>query len=294
VKHRAIAAVVVVALIAAVVTCEMRLGSISRDDPLGRQLLYLPTPEILEVLSLGNRGLVADLLYLWAIQYYSQFRLQEKFLYLETVFNLITDLDPFYSDAYRIGAMIMSIQRHGDPEQRKQAVVRLYDKGLANRPDDWELAEVAAWDAYLVLRDRELAIRWAKMASERPGARPRVKRMYARWKDTTDAWSVEDSIEYWEDVLATSTRIADVQFAKSHLYDAHARRDRQLLDPLLARYWRRTGRCPNDWRELVDAGMLPQPPLDYVGNVYRIDRESCTTDPYKRIPWKILVPRKEN
>jgi len=294
VKRRITTLVVVAALIAAVVTCEVQLRSIQRDDPLGRQLLYLPTPEILKMLSLGNQGLMADLLYLWAIQYYSQFRLQDKFLYLDTVFDLITDLDPLFTDAYRIGAMIMSIQRHGDPEQREAAVVRLYDKGLANRPDDWELAETAAWDAHLILRDRELAIRWAEMAAERPGVRPRVRRILAQWRDKAGEWSIEDSIEYWEDILADSVRIVDIHLAKSHLYDAWARLHRQSLDPLLAQYWRRSGRCPADWQDLVSTGMLSQIPLDYMGEVYGIDAESCTTDPHKRIPWKGLVPQKED
>jgi tetratricopeptide (TPR) repeat protein len=282
--------IVVAALIASVVTCEYQLRSVPRDDPLGRQLLYLPTSEILKICSLGNQGLMADLFYLWAIQYYSQFRLREKFLYLETVFDLITDLDPLYFDAYRIGAMIMSVQRYGDPEEHKAAVARLYEKGLANRPDDWEFAEVAAWDAYLVLRDRDLAIRWAGMAAERPGARPRVKRVYAKWRDTAGAWTAEDSIQYWEDVLAESEREVDIHLAKSHLYDVYVRLDRGRLDPLLAGYWRRTGRCPEDWRELVDLGWLREAPLDYMGHVYGIDAESCTMVALKRIPWKRLRP----
>lgn len=284
-RWKLVTAVVVISLLAAVVLCAYVLQSIPAADPLGKRLLYLPTPEMLRMGSLGNEGLLADLLYVWSIQYYSHFDLREKFLYLETVFNLITDLDPFYFDAYRIGALIMSLQKYGDPAEHKAAIVRLYDKGLRNMPDSWELAEVAAWDAKLVLNDQKLAVRWMGMAAERPGAPPSVKRVYGRWRDDIRGWTIQDSIQYWKEVVAEATRKADINLATSHLYDSYVTLDRRTLDPLLASYRARTGRCPDSWQALVDSGDLTQVPLDYLGNPYAIDRESCTLEAHKRIRW---------
>jgi hypothetical protein len=285
VRRRLATLAAVLALGAIVVASGRGLQAISRSDVLGKQLLYLPTPEILELASLGNQGLMSDLLYIWSIQYYSQFSLDEKFLYLETVFNLVTDLDPRYFDAYRIGALIMSLQRYGDPAQHKAAVVRLYDKGLANMPDSWELAEVAAWDAHLVLNDQELAVRWMRMAAERPGAPPEVKRVYGRWRDNIHGWAIEDSIAYWEEVVAEAKRKADINLATSHLYDSYVTLHRRSLDPLLAAVRQRTGRCPQSWQEVVDRGLLPEVPLDYLGNPYTIDQATCTLSAHKRIRW---------
>jgi hypothetical protein len=273
----------VLALGAIAVVSGARLHAIPEADSLGKQLLYLPTPEILKLVSLGNQSLMADLLYIWSIQYYSQFALGEKFLYLETVFDLVTDLDPRFFDAYRIGALIMTLQRAGDPAQHKAAIVRLYDKGLRNMPESWELAEVAAWDAHLVLNDQELAVRWMKAAAERPGAPPEVKRVYGRWRDNIHGWTVEDSIGYWEGVVAEANRKVDIRLATSHLYDSYVTLHRRRLDPLLASVRQRTGRCPESWQEVVERGLLPEAPLDYVGNPYLIDRESCTLVARKRI-----------
>ena len=276
---------VVLALGSIVVVSGRALQAIPKEDVLGKRLLYLPTPEILKLASLGNQGLMADLLYMWSIQYYSQFELDEKFLYLETVFELVTDLDPRYFDAYRIGALIMSLQKSGDPAQHKAAVVRLYDKGLANMPDSWELAEVAAWDAHLVLNDQELAVRWMKAAAERPGAPPEVKRVYGRWRDNIHGWTIEDSIAYWEGVVAEATRKADINLATSHLYDSYATLHRRSLDPLLAAIRQRTGTCPESWQELVEQGLLAEVPLDYLGNPYGVDPSTCTLVARKRIRW---------
>ena len=284
-RRRLATGAAVLALGAIVIASGRGLQAIPRNDVLGKQLLYLPTPEILKLASLGNQGLMADLLYIWSIQYYSQFSLDEKFLYLENVFDLVTDLDPHYFDAYRIGALIMSVQRSGDPAQHKAAVARLYDKGLANMPDSWELAEVAAWDAHLVLNDQELAVRWMRMASERPGAPPEVKRVYGRWRDNIHGWTIEDSIAYWEEVLAEAERKPDINLATSHLYDSYVTLHRRRLDPLLGAIRQRTGRCPGSWQEVVDRGLLPEVPLDYLGNPYTIDPATCTLVAHKRIRW---------
>jgi hypothetical protein len=284
--RRALGAFTAVAvLLAIVVLSEINLRSIERTDPLGRRLLYLPSHEMLDLVSLGNEGLMADLLFLWSIQYYSSYRPDETFLYLETVYDLITDLDPLYFDAYRVGALIMMLDLHANPKVQKQAIERLFDKGLANMPDNWELAEVAAWDAHLQLRDPELALKYARIGAERPGAPHRLKRVYGRWSEQEDKWTISDSINYWEEVLAEATRWPEVVLSKNHLYDAYAKRDATVLDPMLADYRARFGRCADGWQQLIDLGWLNAVPLDYVGNPYRIDGDRCATQPHKRIRW---------
>jgi hypothetical protein len=273
-------------LLAVAVTAEVRLQAIERADPLGRELLYLPSPELLRLASLGNEGLMADLMFLWSIQYYSKFQPRDKFLYLETVYNMITDLDPLYFDAYRVGAMIMSIEQHGDPAERNASVARLFDKGLAEMPSSWELAEVAAWDSMLQLRDRELALRYARTAAAIPSAPPRVRRIYGLWSERAAGWTIEDSIAYWQDVLNGSARWPDIVLAKNHLYDAYARLHARQLNPLLAQHARQSGRCPSSWRPLIEAGWITSEPVDYVGNSYGIDVERCVVEPHKQIRWK--------
>lgn len=285
-RRRRLIGVVIVVLLGTAVLCEVMLHSAPEADPLGKRVLYLPSEKMLRMASLGNDGLVADLLYMWAIQYYSQFDFREKFLYLDTVFNLITDLDPRYKDPYRIGAMIMSLQKYGDRADHKAAIVGLYEKGIAAMPEDWEVAEIAAWDANLVMQDKELAVRWMEIAAGRPDAPNTIKRIYARWRDDIHGWTVEDSIAYWEEVVAGASNKVELNLATSHLYDSYATLHRSTLDPLLRSYYQRTGRCPESWQDVVDAGLLAVPPLDRLGNPYGIDPETCTMVAHKKIRWE--------
>ena len=49
----------------------------------------------------------------------------------------------------------MQIQTGGDQEEIEGAVQRLFDKGLRNLPDNWQLAEAAAWDFFIRFKDME-------------------------------------------------------------------------------------------------------------------------------------------
>lgn len=270
-------------LLALAVASEQRLQRVEREDPLGRRLLYLPSPEMVRLLSLGNSGLAADLLYLWSIQYYSQFRPSDRFLYLESVYDLITDLDPRYFDAYRLGGLIMGLQTSVDVDELKEAAIRLYDKGLRHMPGSWELAEHAAWDMYMRYDDLTEAIRYMQVAAEAPGTSPRIVRIVGRWRDRTRAWTLEDSIRYWQQAVAEADDDFARKMCRSALYDAMAQLHRSLLDPVLDEYRQATGHCPSDWQALVAAGLLGDIPHDEYGNPYGIDRETCTMEPLKHI-----------
>lgn len=272
---------IIAILLGAAVLAEVRLGKITREDPLGRELLYLPSPEMLKIMSLGNPGLVADVLYLWSIQYYSFYRPHERFLYLETVYNLITDLDPLYVDAYRIGALIMQIQTGGDQDELERAVRRLFDKGLRNLPDDWQLAEAAAWGFFMRFKDRETALHYAEIAAQRPGAPPRIKRMVGVWRDKENAWTLEDSIEYWRRALEDAENEWDSVLCMNQFYDAVTARDRRTLEPLLDEFATRYRFCPESWEDLVRAGAISRVPLDAFGDPYGIGPEACDLVAYK-------------
>ena len=273
---------VIAVLLGAVVLSEVRLGKITREDPLGRELLYLPSPEMLKIMSLGNPGLIADVLYLWSIQYYSYYQPHERFLYLDTVYNLITDLDPLYVDAYRIGALIMQIQTGGDEEELEAAVRRLFDKGLRNLPDNWQLAEAAAWDFFIRFKDRETALHYAEIATQRPGAPPRIKRMVGVWRDKESAWTLDDSIEYWRRAVEDAENEWDHVLCMNQFYDAVTARDRKTLEPLLDVFAARYGVCPESWEDLIPAGALGRVPLDAYGDPYGIGIEDCRLVAYKK------------
>ena len=282
-KRKLVSFVIIGALLGVAVGSEVKLGRIPREDPLGRELLYLPSPEMLKIVSLGNPGLVADILYLWSIQYYSLFKPDERFLYLETIYNLITDLDPLYFDAYRIGALIMEIQIGGDQELLKNTVRRLFDKGLGNLPGSWQLAEAAAWDLFICFHDQEAALHYAEIAAVHPDAPGRINRMVGVWRDKERAWTIDDSIDYWRRAVDDTEDEYDRAMCVSHLYDAVTAKDKRALEAVLVYYSERHGSCAESWEELIRTGLIREVPLDLVGNPYGIESSDCTIVAFKKI-----------
>ena len=274
-SRRLVSLVMVAVLLTGVVVCARVLQQMTRSDPLGRELLYLPTSQMLHLISLGNPELVADLLYLWSIQYYARFEPHERFLYLETVYDLITDLDPLYHDAYRIGALTIQIQT-GDDETHKQAVIRLFDKAIRNMPNNHEIAEAAAWDMYIRYRDMDQAIRYVEAAAAMPGAPHRLKRALAVWRDNEGNWTFSDAVAYWQQAREEAESEYDRKVCERQIYRLYAARDEQRLNPILSRYVDRYGRCPDGWQDVVDAGWIRELPRDYFGKPYRIHSENCS------------------
>ncbi len=272
---RAVVALATVAgLLAGTIVTERQLQGIERVDPLGRELLYLPSPEMLRLASLGNTGLFADLLYLWAIQYYAQYQPRDRFLYLEPVFNLITDLDPLFHDAYRVGALIMQLPAT-EEAKHKAAVIRLFDKALRQMPNNHEIAEAAGWDMYIRYRDKAESVRYFEAAVAMPGAPHRLQRFLGVWKQEGEAWSFVDALAYWQEVRAEAETDYDRNLSERQIYRLYAARDEELLSSMLERWSRRHGRCPSSWQEMIDAGWLGGVPEDYFGQPYRILPNEC-------------------
>ena len=82
------AGLLVVVALAATGWSSARLERIDHGSK-DRELLYLPNGKLLHVMSLGHPTLLADVVYLWAIQHYSNYERGDRFRYLEHVFDRV-------------------------------------------------------------------------------------------------------------------------------------------------------------------------------------------------------------
>ncbi len=106
---------------------------ISTEDE--QELGLFPSGALIGQASCGFSNLVADLLWLRAIQYYGKHK-QEDMIFDQTghVFDVLTDLDPLFVEAYRFGALVLVGE--ADARQEGYALLR---KGIRNNPTDGSL-----------------------------------------------------------------------------------------------------------------------------------------------------------
>lgn len=230
-------------------------------------LLFLPTGEYLESVSLGYQNLVADALYLWSIQYYGHHRSELGRRYLWRIYDVITDLDPRYQDAYLTGALIMAVDM-GDAEM----AIELLDKGAAENPDDWIYPLEAGYYAWINLEDYRRADRYFARAQRIPGAPGSIVRIRAGLAEFSG--SAREALAMWRDIYETAVAEGDERIesiAWQHIYDLKVGIDLEVLREAVDRFRADRGRPPRALGALALQGYLQQVPRTPEGDEYPYD-----------------------
>jgi len=244
----------------------------------GSSIIYLPSGQYLKYATFGYSSLVADLIYLWAIQYYGSFDIPDRFNYLEHIFSIIADLDPKYTDPYEVGALIAVYEAHD-----ANLAFKILDMGLEKNPDLWIFPLQAGHIAQMNLKDYELARKYYRKAMEIPGAPPIAKRLYAssayKTMDYQEAWAT------WREVYETSTEQWIKDIASNQLYRIKATVDTEALSSAVKQFKEKYGRFPADLNQLVRARLIREVPQDLEGHDYLYDPKTGEVKP-PRIWWK--------
>lgn len=221
-----------------------RVERMSAHRPAGRDLLFLPNGKQLRTISLGHASTLADLIYLWAIQYYSDYDRLDRYRYVEHVFgNVITELDPHYVDPYWLGSMIL-IAEAGELE----AGLRLLDKGFSNNPDRWILPYLAGWECARA-KQYERAVAYFSRAAEVPDAPALVLRVRAGM--FTRAGDLRSAIRHWREVLDDPrSDAASAAIAERQLRELEVRADLAELEQAIEKFRNDNGRLPLGLEEL--------------------------------------------
>lgn len=236
-----------------------------RRSGAGHPLLYLPSGKYLKVMALGFEGLLADVLYLWSIQYYGNFDIKDRYTYLEHIYGqVITELDPHYLDPYLVGALIMAVEA-----RQPEMALRLLDKGVENNPGQWIVAFEAGFLCYNDLHDYRRAAYYFKKAIEIPGAHPLVRRLYAEMYNR--AGDKRTSLREWSDIYQTSDDPRVQNVAWNHVHDLKVDVDVADLQDMVSRFRDKAGRPPGRLRELVTAGVVQALPADPEARDYLYD-----------------------
>jgi len=254
------------------------IDGISRYKVPGSSIIYIPSGKHLKILAFGYNSLMADLIYLWAIQYFSDQTIWDRFENLEHVFSIISELDPRYYDPYDIGSLIA----YYDAKDIELAF-KILDLGIEKNPDQWIFPLQAGHYAHMFAKDFERAERYYKKAMDIKDSPPIARRLYANAaferSDYQTAW--QNWLEVYE--AADDERVRKI--ASNHLYRTKATMDIQAINQAIARFRKSQGRLPRELSELVAKGFLQNLPKDLDEQDYIYDGK--TGEVMTRVnPWK--------
>jgi tetratricopeptide (TPR) repeat protein len=271
--------VFLLATCASFMALKAKTDTIQRKKAPGSSIIYIPSGKFLRYATFGYSSLAADLIYLWAIQYYSTPTIDDRFNHLDHIFAIISDLDPTYIDPYETGALIATAEARDIT-----LAFKILDNGIAKNPGQWLLPFEAGHIAMLNLKDYELAKQYFEKCMDLPGAPEFTRRLYAnalyKKGDLETAWQT------WLDIYNTAPDERTKKIASNHLYQVKTAMDTDRLAEAVKKFEEGYGRLPAELGELVRARIVKDLPKDLDGQDYIYDPKTgnvkAATSPWRR------------
>jgi hypothetical protein len=163
----------VVCLAGAIALQAARDGIYPRGQMQQQALLYVNSAPALRRIMLSYDSLAADVYWIRALQHYGGDRLdktkQRKYELLYPLLDITTSLDPYFTIAYRFGAIFLGEGYPGGPG-RPDLAIALLKKGIAAQPTKWQYYHDVAFVYYWQLHDMTAAAEWFRKGAAQPGA----------------------------------------------------------------------------------------------------------------------------
>jgi tetratricopeptide (TPR) repeat protein len=219
------------------------------------ELLYVRSPAVMKRALIGYDAFAADVYWIRALQHFGQERLSapghvRTYALLYPLLDLTTTLDPYFSIAYRFGAIFLGEPYPGGPA-RPDLAVALLRKGIAAQPARWQYLQDLGFVYYWHLRDYKAAAAAFQRASEMPGAPNWLRPLAA--VTLAEGGHRGASRALWEQLA---------QADESWLRDAAGLRLAQLDAMDMMDAWSRFRR---------ERGITPPVPLDPSGTPFAVD-----------------------
>jgi hypothetical protein len=265
-KVTVIASLLLVACLAASVLSLRQIDQVRSTATL-EEVLFVSSPKMLKRMSLGYDGLLADIYWTRAVQYFGGHHADRArhFDLLAPLLEITTNLDPHLVVAYQFGANFLA-PKPPNGAGMPHAAEQLIQYGIRNNPDDWKLYYELGFVYYMDMKDYGRAADAFLRGSQVPNAHPFMKVIAAQMAQ--HAGDTEMARALW---MTTYQTTQDKQIrgnAIAHLRALQVTEEVDALQEVVAQYGRRTGVLPRSMHDLVTAGLLRAIPSDPTGRPY--------------------------
>lgn len=243
-----------------------------------QELAYFPSGMALREGSIEYDELLADFIWLTAIDYYGRhLETDRRYEWLGHIFEILTTLDQRFIGAYRFGAITLA----WDARKPIEALALLF-KGMKVNPLSWQLPFDAGFINYMLIGDHKLAAELFQIAAKLPDA----WRVITRWVPYLYAKSgdFETAKQMWCDVYYSTKNKKLRELIVRQLKWLKFEQDVARLREAVARFTEKERRGPANLEELVRRGYLKGIPEEPYGGRYFLkgDEVHSTTPPSKR------------
>jgi len=240
-----------------------------RSGGVAKEVLYLSSPTVLKRISLGYGGLLADVYWTRAVQYFGSKHHNgaQHYELLAPLLEITTALDPQLLVAYEYGANFLA-PKPPDGAGMPRRAIELAEYGIRNNPNEWKLYYQLGFIYYTELQDYAAAAEAFDRGSRVPNAHPWLKLMAAQMAE--HAGDIQTARMLWTTMYQSTQDRSIRANAAAHLRALQVDEDVLVLERLVNIYRDKTGRVPNSFSDLEAAGLLRGTAGDPLGHPYRL------------------------
>jgi tetratricopeptide (TPR) repeat protein len=234
-----------------------------------QEVLYISSPAALKRMSLGYDGLLADIYWTRAVQYFGSkhFAGSRHFDLLAPLLDITAALDPHLTVAYEFGANFLAPAPPNGAGMPLRAIA-LTEFGIRHNPDEWRLYYDLGFIYYMELKDYKKAADAFARGARIPTAHPFLGVMAAQMAQHSGELSTARMM--WATAYQTA-QDRDVRAnAATHLRALQVDEDVPNLENLVAAYRAKTGRLPDSFADLQKMSLLHAVPVDPLGHSYKL------------------------
>lgn len=233
------------------------------------EVLYISSPKALKRLSLGYDGLLADIYWTRAVQYFGNKHHTGARHYdlLAPLLEITTTLDPHLLAAYEYGSNFLAPKLPGGAGMPERAIA-LEEFGIRHNPDEWRLYYNEGFIRYMELKDYAGAADVFARGARVPNAHPFLALLAGKMAE--HAGDRQMARMMWSTTYETTKDNNVRANAAAHLRALQVDEDVTNLEELAGRYQQQTGRFPSSFSELQAADLLRGTPRDPLGHAYKL------------------------
>ena len=217
-------------------------------------------------LALEFKGLASDMLLFKFMVFmgghahdYNEFQ-DEQWDFVNKTLWTVTDLDPYYWDAYNFAQMFLALTANRAEEANDHLV-----KANDHLPDEWRIPFYIGFNYYQFIKDNKKAAHYFMEASRKPGSRHYLPILAARitvltFEHELGILFLEEMLEGVSDKKQRAPLEKRLTSLKNLLY----------LERKIDEYHSKFGKYPLELAEVIDDGLLTEVPTDPYGGEYLI------------------------
>jgi tetratricopeptide (TPR) repeat protein len=240
-----------------------------RTRPEAEQTLYIRSAKVLQRLSLGYTGLLADVYWTRAVQYfgYQHHRNSNDFRLLAPLLRMTTELDPHLIPPYQFGANFLA-QKPPNGAGMPNEALALMQYGIEHNPDNWRLYYNLGFLYFTEFKDYAKAAEAFTAGAKLPVTNGFMPVLAARMAQ--HAGEFDTARLLWYTTYQSTSDGAIRDNAVKHLAALRVDEDVTHLEELVQKYRAQMKRQPGSISDLERVGFIHGTPTDPNGKPYRL------------------------